>query len=245
MFRSLFLAAPKLIHRPLSATLAILTVGAMAANAGSASTAGRDAIEITDLQPFTHVASLPAGSDPSSIKIESIKAMKVATKRRSITKQQFCDEPWLEPGGSMYCQSTTDESSESAYRVTFSYRGQPMASDEHGNSYFTFSVYFRPTEMSPRLRNMLDLGKVRRVPLAELFEITTAAGFLQQVVMDEANSTFCDGNYQDGNWIHTNPACEDEIAYKNVVSPSPYLTVRVDPAFSCLETGAATGLQPK
>ena len=229
----------------LSATLAIITLGATAAAAGSASITGRDVVEITELQPFTHVAYVPVGSDLSSIKLESIKAVKVATKRRSITNQQYCDQPWSEPGGSMYCQRTTDESSEPAYRVTYSYRGQPMASDEYNNPYFTFSVYFRPTEISPRLRDMLSSGKIRRATVAELFEITTSTDSIQQVVIDEANSTFCDGNYVDGNWIHTNPKCEDRIAYKKVASPSPYITVRVAPASSRLETAAATGLQAK
>jgi hypothetical protein len=228
----------------LSATLAIIMLGAMAAPARPASTTGRDAVEITDLQPFAHVAYLPAGSDLSSIKIESIKAVKEAAKRRSITIQQFCAAPWSEPGGSMYCQRTTDESSEPAYRVTFSYTGLPMASDEYGSRYFTFSVYLRPTEISPGLRDMLSAGKNSQARVAELFEIATSTDAIQQVVIDEANSTFCDGISVDGNWIHTNPACEDRIAYKKIVSPSPYITVRVDPA-SHLETGTVTGLQPK
>jgi hypothetical protein len=113
----------------------------------------------------------------------------------------------------MYCQRTTDESSEPAYRVTYSYRGQPMASDEYNNPYFTFSVYFRPTEISPGLRDMLSLGKIRRATVAEFFEMTTSRDSVQQVVIDEPNSTFCNGNYIDGNWFHTNPTCEDRIAY--------------------------------
>ena len=145
----------------------------------------------------------------------------------------------------MYCQRITDESSEPAYRVTYSYRGQPMASDEYNNPYFTFSVYFRPTEISPRLRDMLSLGKIRRATVAELFEVTTSTDFIQQVAIDDAKSTFCDGNYLDGNWIHTNPKCEDRLAYKKVASPYPYITVRVASASSRVETVAATGPQAK
>jgi hypothetical protein len=229
----------------LSTTLAIIALGATAATAGSASIMGRDVVEITDLQPFTHVAYLPAGSDVSSIKLEGIKVVKVATKRRSLTNQQYCDQAWSEPGGSMYCPRTTDESSEPAYRVTYSYRGQPMASDEYNNPYFTFSVYFRPTEISLKLRNVLSSEKIKRATVAELFEITTSTDSIQQVVIDDVNSAFCDGNYVDGNWIHTNPKCEDRIAYKKVASPSPYITVRVDPASSRLETAAVTGPQSK
>jgi hypothetical protein len=48
----------------------------------------------------------------------------------------------------------------------------------------------------------------------------------------------CDGNYVDGIWTHTNPKCEDRVAYKIVASPSSYVTVKVDPASPRLETAA-------
>jgi hypothetical protein len=106
-------------------------------------------------------------------------------------------------------------------------------------------LYFRPNEISRRLRDVLSLGRIRLATVADLFDVATSTDSIQQVVIDEANSTFCDGNPVDGAWIHTNPACEDRIAYKKIVSPSPYITVRVDPASSRLETRALTGLQPK
>jgi hypothetical protein len=59
---------------------------------------------------------------------------------------------------------------------------------------------------------------------------------LLQIVIDQANSNLCDGNYVDGNWTHTNPKCEDDVAYKVVATPSNYITVKVDPVSSRLET---------
>ena len=74
----------------------------------------------------------------------------------------------------MDCQRITEESPVPAYQVTYSYRGRPMVSDEYGNTYFTFSVYFRQDEISPRLREILALGKIRRAALEEFFEITAS-----------------------------------------------------------------------
>lgn len=228
-------------HQFIATCFAIFAMGStMVASAVAApvpATKG-DVVEITDLQPFTHVAYIPAGSDLSSIKIESIKAVKVAGKRRAVTNQRYCDQPWSDPGGSMYCHHSTDESYVPAYRVTYSYRGQPMTSDEYGNTYFTFSVNFRPDEITPKLREVLSSDEVKRTALTEFLRVTTSRDSAQQVFIDEAHSTFCDGNYVDGNWMQTNPKCEDRIAYRKATSPSAYITVRVDAA-SHLERAAA------
>jgi hypothetical protein len=186
-----------------------------------------EVVEVTDLQPFTHSATIPVGGDVSSIRMESIKPVKVATSRRSVSKYRYCDQPASDPGGSIDCRRITDESYVPAYQVTYSYRGEPMASDEYGNNYFTFSVYFRPDEIGPDLRRILSLGKVNGAAAAEFFQLTTWRDSIQQVAIDEASSTICDGNYVDGNWVHTGSKCEDEIAYTTVEIPSPYITVKV------------------
>jgi hypothetical protein len=197
-------------------------------------------VEITDLQPFTHAAEIPVGSQTSSIRIEGIKLVKIATKRRTVTNEAYCNQPWAEPGGSMFCQRTADESPVPAYRVTYSYRSQPLASDEYGNPHFDFSVYFRPDEISPRLRELVASGKVRRAELAELFDIATSRERVQEIVIDQAKSTLCDGNYVDGNWVHADRKCEDNIAYRRVSMPSSYIRVEVNPGTSRYETAAAS-----
>jgi hypothetical protein len=220
---------------------AIITLGTTAITAGTlVSTRNGDVVEITDLQPFTHVADIPVGSQTSSIRIEGIKLVKIATKRRTVTNEVYCNQRWAEPGGSVLCQRTTDESPVPAYRVTYSYRSQPMASDEYGNPHFNFSIYFRPDEISPRLRELVASGKVRRAELAEFFDIATSRERVQEIVIDQAKSTLCDGNYFDGNWIHTNPKCEDNIAYRRVAMPSSYIRVEVNSSTSRYETAAAS-----
>ena len=230
-------------HHFIATCFAIIALGtAVGASAGMRPASGNgNVVEITDLQPFTHVAYIPTGSGLSSIRIEGVKLVKVATKRRIVTKERYCNQPWAEPGGSMDCQRITEESPVPAYQVTYSYWGRPMVSDEYGNTYFTFSVYFRQDELSQRLREILALGKIRRAALEEFFEVTMSRAPTQQIVIDSANSTLCDGNYLDGNWTRTNPKCEDKIVYQRVASASPYITVRVVPASSRIEAAAAVG----
>jgi hypothetical protein len=103
-----------------------------------------------------------------------------------------------------------------------------MASDEYGNTSFTFSVYFSPDDISPRLRQALLSGKVSRAEASRYFRISASRNSARQVMVDEAKSTFCDGDYIEGYWSHANPNCQDHIIYKNVASASPYMTVKVD-----------------
>jgi hypothetical protein len=230
-------------HHFVATCFAIIALGTSAVAAGAevrASARNGDVVEITDLQPFTHVADIPVGSQTSSIRMEGIKLVKIATKRRTVTNEAYCNQPWAEPGGSMFCQRTADGSPVPAYRVTYSYRSLPMASDESGNTYFTFSVYFRPDEMNPRLRELVADGKARRAELAEFFDVATSSERVQEIVIDLAKSTLCDGNYFDGNWVHTDRKCKDNIAHRRVAIPSPYIRVEVNPSRSRYETAAAS-----
>lgn len=237
---------------PCSVILAVGSTAAVAAPAPAARhhkdissvtavAAARDraTVQISDLHPFTHVAYILAGADLSSIRIENIKAVKVATKQRSVNPGN-CDELWAEPGGSTYCPWTTDESPVPAFRVTYSYRGPSTASDEIGrNTNFTFEVYFRPEEISPRILRAFSSGKASRSAAAEFFQVTLGRDSMLQPILDKANSTLCDGDYVDGNWMHTNPRCEDTLTYKEVASASPYITVNVDPVSSSMEMAVA------
>ena len=218
-------------------------VGLSTAAVAASARAGRgEIVEVTDLHPFTHVASIPVGVDLSSIRMEGIKAVKVATRRRSVTSSRsYCEyqSNFAEPGGSMYCPQTTEGSPVPAYQVSYSYKGQPMASDEYGNTSFTFSVYFRAGELNPALLRALSSGGVSRSTAAEYFQLSSSRGSMRQAVIDRAKSRFCDGTYLDGTWIHTNPKCEDVVAYKVITIPSPYITVKVNPVFPRIETAAA------
>jgi len=115
-----------------------------------------------------------------------------------------------------------------ALKVTYWYKAPSTATEESGDAYYTFSVYFRTDEISPGLFREVSAGKVGRSGAAELFEISTSRPSIQQEVIDEANSTFCDGYYSDGGWVHTNTTCEDRVTYRQVASLSPYVSVKVD-----------------
>lgn len=185
---------------------------------------------VEDLHPFTHFASIPADSDPGTIKFEKVKATKVFTERKSTTDAGYCDElQFRDPGGSMYCPYVQQESPVPAYEVTYSYKGEPLASDEYGNRNFTLQVYFRPEELPSGLRKALAAGKVPRAELATYFQVSSSRRPVRTVVIDEANSSFCEGNYMDGNWIQNDSRCRDKINVKRVTVPSSYITVRVEP----------------
>ena len=100
------------LHQFMGACLAIVAFSAtgkagLAATAAvveaSAHSRSGQVVEVADLQPFTHKAYIPVGVDSSSIKFQSIKEVEVATKRRLVTNQRYCNGPSSEPGESMYC----------------------------------------------------------------------------------------------------------------------------------------------
>jgi hypothetical protein len=187
-------------------------------------------IHIEDLNPFTHRASIPANSNSATIKFENVKATKVFTKVESTMDPGYCEDlKFRDPGGSMYCPYTQDQSRTPAYEVTYSFMGEPLASDEYGNRYFQFQVYFRPEELPPALRRGLSAGEVKRAELATYFNVTTSRQLVRAAVIDEAQSSFCGGNYVDGDWIQNDPHCMDKISLKTVAMPSDYITVRVEP----------------
>lgn len=215
---------------PLPFFVANVTSSSLALSAAVRSSRRGVETQIKDLHPFTHVASIPVSSDPAKIKFEKVKATRVFTKEKSTTDPVYCkDLPFRDPGGSMFCPYTEDTSPAPAYEVMYSFKGQPLASDEYGNRYFTFQVYFRPEELPPALRSALSTGKMKRAELATYFNVATSRAPVRAAVIDAANSSFCDGSYMDGNWIQKDSNCKDKISIKTVVRPSEYITVQVDP----------------
>jgi hypothetical protein len=153
--------------------------------------------QIEELHPFTHFVSIPAGSDPATIKFERLRATKVFTKVKSTRNPGYCkDLQFRDPGGSVYCPYNQSESPATAYEVTYSYHGQPLTSDEYGNRYFTFQVYFRPQELPPALQRAIS-GKMKRDELATYFNVATARPLVLTAVSDQVKSSFCDGSYVD------------------------------------------------
>ena len=98
------------LRRVLAAT-AIGALCAVAAMAGESKLKSNDSqsivVKVEALDPFTHLADIPEGFDPSSIKFEGVKAVKVATESKSTTDVRFCEDATnRDSGGSMYCPYT-------------------------------------------------------------------------------------------------------------------------------------------
>jgi hypothetical protein len=172
-----------------------------------------------DLHIYNHTASIPAWSDPSSIRLEKIRLVKVPATLKNTTDQNYCGQlAFRDPGGSMFCPDARTVTTAPMYEVTYSYLGQPLASDESSNRRFTFHVYFRPDELTPDQKSSLTVKTERET--------------VRHTTIDSARSKFCDGGYVDGAWVHTQPGCKDVVQYTMTNAPADYLTVRVDPATS-------------
>jgi hypothetical protein len=72
------------------------------------------------------------------------------------------------------------------------------------------------------------VDKLKRDQAASFFQVSSYRATVEQKVIDKQNSHFCEGNYVDGNWMHKDPKCQDQVQYINQTVPSPYLTVQVD-----------------
>lgn len=129
----------------------------------------------------------------------------------------------------MECPRRRTGSLTAAYEITYSYRGQGLASDEFGIGYFVFQVYFRPDELVSTLRRALVNRELSRTEKASYFKVTTSREHVQQVVIDEGKSALCDTVLLDGVWISADPNCQERIKYKVITTPSDYIAVRVDP----------------
>ena len=135
----------------------------------------------------------------------------------------------------MFCAPSAARTHEQVYQVTYSYEGLPLASDEYGNTHHTFSVYFRPEELTGAERRLISVGKRGRADTASMFEWATSREVEARVVVDNANSTMCPRTYVDGTWTQKSPACQDEVMIKTISVPSDYVAVRVN-----LARGATT-----
>ena len=188
--------------------------------------------QIEDLRPFNHIASIAATSNPQTIKFERVKFTKVFTRVKSTSDRGYCKLlQFRDPGGSMDCPSTRYEVPAAAYEVTYSYIGQPLASDEYSNCYsrFQFQVYFHPGELTPTVRNAIAAGKTNRPELASYFKLTTARLPARFTVIDWSNSSFCSGDHLPGMWTRHDRNCLDHVTFKTVIRPSDYITIRVEP----------------
>jgi hypothetical protein len=184
----------------------------------------------TAVHPFTHFAYIPVGADLGTIRFEKVTMVKVPAGFQYTTDPDYCQElAFRDPGGSIACPSAQSEAPVPAYEATYSFTGQPLASDEYGGRNFTFSVYLQPGELAPDVQKALAGGKLSRSDAAAYFAVNTYREAVRRVAIDNQQSHFCDGNFVDGMWAHTDPGCNDNVVYAAVTVPSGYITVKVEP----------------
>jgi len=193
-------------------------------------TTGTMAVQPEGLSPFTHVARIPAGADLRTIRFEGVKMVELPTAGSYTMDADYCHElTFRDPGGSIACLHVQPGAPVAAYEATYSFIGQPLASDEYANQYFTFAVYFRPDELPADAQKALASHKMSREDAAGYFTVSTGRELVSRVAIDNSQSHFCEGNYVDGAWTRSNQRCQDKIAYGTLTEPSGYVTVKVDP----------------
>ena len=180
--------------------------------------------KLGEVNPFTHDASIPVGIDPSTIRFEKLKTVELASKTKTTTDLQRCKELQFRDPDGQGCQTTTVLEKVKAIEATYSFDGLAMSSGEASPGRETFSVYFRPEEVAADG----PVEKLNRNQAASMFQMTTYRPMVEQRVIDKEHSSFCEGNYVDGNWMHKDPNCQDQVKFTSQTVPSPYLTVQVD-----------------
>jgi hypothetical protein len=223
------------IRRLIPVTAALLTGGLLlpCLRAGEANQTKNAApkgagTQTEDLHPFTHLAYIPAGTDLGDIRFEQVRMVKVPT--RIIYTMDRCGElAFGDPGGSSACPDARTEAPVPAYEAVYSFTGQPLASDEYAGRHFTFSVLFRPDELTSDAQEALTGRNLSRPEAATYFAVTTYREPVSRVAIDGQESHFCAGNFVDGLWTHTDRGCKDTIGYRAVTAPPDYITVKVDP----------------
>jgi hypothetical protein len=179
---------------------------------------------LNEVDPFTHLASIPVGVDPSTIRFEKLRRIELASKTKTTTDLQRCKEmQFRDPDGST-CQTTTVLERVKVLEARYSFSGLDLGTGESIPGRQTFSVYFHPEEVAADG----PVENLKRDQAAAMFQVNTYRPMVEQKVVDKQHSHFCEGNYVDGNWMHTDPKCQDQVQFISQAVPSPYLTVQVE-----------------
>lgn len=179
-----------------------------------------------ELDLFTHVASIPATVDPSTIRFEKLKMVDLASKTQTITDAQDCKERQFRDPDGTNCESIKILERVKAVEADYSFIGPQLATGEGqtGTIRQTFSVYFRPEELPVSGQ----VSKLNREQAGSLFQVSTARPMVQERVIDKQNSHFCEGNYVDGNWVRADSKCQEQLQYTTRTVPSEYWAVAID-----------------
>ena len=201
-------------------------------NTPASMTDGRGAIGVLpsttrEQDPFTHVASIPATVDPSSIRFEKLKTVELASKTQVSTDPQDCKERKFRDPDGTNCETVKVLEKVKAIEADYSYIG-PQTSSGEGETAPTrlsFAVYFRPEELGITG----PVQKLNKEQASSLFDLNTSRPVVQEKVIDNANSHFCEGSYVDGNWVQKDAGCQQHVQYSMRAVPSEYWAVEISP----------------
>jgi hypothetical protein len=219
----------------LFAGAALLVAGglviALKMNAPTSTVDSRGAIAVPqpsttrELDPFTHIASIPATVDPATIRLEKLKAVDLASKTEMVKRPDCNDRQFRDPDGTN-CDMLKVLEKVKAVEAEFSYVGPQSDPSETqtGPIRQNFSVYFHPQEVPATALG----SKVNRERMQSLFQINTSRPVVQERVVDKENSHYCAGNYSDGIWTPTDANCKDQVQYTTRTVPSSSWAVTVD-----------------
>ena len=201
-------------------------------NTPASMTDGRGAIGVRpsttrEQDPFTHVASIPATVDPSSIRFEKLKTVELASKTQISTDPQDCKERQFRDPDGTGCETVKVLEKVKAIEADYSYIGPQTSSGEGeiGPTRSSFAVYFRPEELA--LSG--PAPKLNKEQASSLFDLNTTRPVVQEKVIDNANSHFCEGSYIDGNWVQKDASCQQHVQYTMRTVPSQYWAVEISP----------------
>jgi hypothetical protein len=192
--------------------------------AGTLAVPRQSQAQLNELNPFTHVASIPASVDPSSIRFEKLRTVELASRTKTTVDPQRCKElQSRDPDGST-CQTTAVLERVKAIEALYSFSGVELGAGESVPGRSSFSVYFKPQEVAADG----PVDKLKRDQAASMFLVTTYRPLVEEKVVDKEHSHYCDGNYLDGNWVKTDSNCQDQVQFITQTVPSPNLAVQVD-----------------
>lgn len=182
--------------------------------------------KVEQLNPFTHVDYVPFGTNLSTVKFDKVKTTKVATEKVSTWDEESCRG--TVDGPSAYCPEVTYDKQVPAYHVTYYFETEP---DETGNIYSSIEFYLAPAELTPAMTAKIAAAKtLSKAERAKLFNLSFDQSPVRREVIDDAHSKFCDGYYTDSGFTKYDDKCEDQLAYKTIVTAPDYVTVTLTPA---------------
>jgi hypothetical protein len=128
-----------------------LLIPSVCAGASGIADANDANVQIEVLNPFTHIAYIPAGADLGTIRFEKIRMTSLPTTVKHDANPSYCAEAASrDRSGSIFCPSATPGSFVQAYEAIYSFIGQPVLTDESGTGNSHSPSIFGPRNSAPK-----------------------------------------------------------------------------------------------